>query len=106
MKWRSYQMINEISNEELQRQMETEKLVLLDVREVEEYNEAHIPGSVLIPLGNLESRHQELDKEANVCVICHSGGRSRIACQILENLGFLHVANVVPGMIDWTGDMN
>jgi len=97
--------INEVSNEDLKQIMDNENIVLLDVREVDEYTEAHIPDAILIPLGQLESRYDELDKERNVFVICHSGGRSKMACQILQHYGFQNVANVVPGMISWDGEV-
>lgn len=80
-----------------------EHLHILDVREVEEYDEAHIPGVVHIPLGEVEKRFNELNKEDEIYIICHSGRRSEMAGQTMKKQGFKYLVNVVPGMRDWTG---
>lgn len=93
-----------IRNEELAAKMDqNEPLVVLDVRESAEYAFQHIPGAVSIPLGELESRIGELKKDDQFYVICRTGNRSDIACKTLADHGFEHVANVVPGMSEWTG---
>lgn len=97
---------NYITNDDLLEKLEEERVVILDVRETTEHAEAHIPGSVLIPLGQLEERCEELDRESYIYVICHSGGRSNMACHILEEKGFRTVYNVLPGMSAWTGPTN
>ncbi|MFP3847209.1 rhodanese-like domain-containing protein, partial [Priestia filamentosa] len=76
---------------------------ILDVREREEYEEAHIPGVVHIPLGEVEKRSNELNKADEIYVICHSGRRSETAAQTMKKQGFKNLINVVPGMRDWTG---
>jgi rhodanese-related sulfurtransferase len=77
--------------------------LLLDVREVAEYTEAHVAGSTLIPLGQLAQRLQELgaDKNKPVVLICRSGRRSAQAQTILEQAGFSAASNVEGGMIAW-----
>ena len=77
--------------------------LVLDVREVGEYADAHIAGSTLIPLGQLAQRLQELgtDKSKSVVVICHSGRRSAKALTILEQAGFSAASNVEGGMLAW-----
>lgn len=94
---------NQITNEELEEKINEQNIVILDVRETEEYATAHIPGSVLIPLGQLEDRYHELSEDNDIFIICQSGGRSNEACHILRNNGFTHVYNVLPGMRNWTG---
>ncbi|MDQ0060857.1 sulfurtransferase TusA family protein [Paenibacillus harenae] len=80
------------------------KLVVLDVREPAEYAFEHIPGAVSIPLGELEHRmNQELDSNTAIHVVCRSGNRSDIACQMLSEAGFSKVHNVISGMSGWTG---
>ncbi|MBT2255285.1 sulfurtransferase TusA family protein [Priestia megaterium] len=96
--------IPEISLEEFAKKVENdEHLHILDVREVEEYDAAHIPGVVHIPLGEVEKRSNELNKENEIYIICRSGRRSEMAGQTMKKQGFKNLVNVVPGMRDWTG---
>ena len=96
----------QITNDELEKKLNQNNIVILDVRETEEYSAAHIPGSVLIPLGQLADRYHELDAEEEIYVICRSGARSNEACHILTANGFKRVFNVVPGMCEWTGPID
>ncbi|AUD14805.1 MULTISPECIES: sulfurtransferase TusA family protein [unclassified Planococcus (in: firmicutes)] len=80
-----------------------DSLNILDVREQEEYDEAHIPGVKHIPLGEVENRMNELDQNEEIYIICHSGRRSGIAGDMMAKKGFKTLYNVVPGMRDWTG---
>lgn len=96
---------NQITNDELEEKLIDQNVVVLDVRETEEYAHGHIPGSVLIPLGQLADRCDELNKEETIYVICQAGGRSNEACHILRTNGFAAVYNVIPGMGGWTGDI-
>ncbi|ADU29589.1 rhodanese-like domain-containing protein [Evansella cellulosilytica] len=77
---------------------------IIDVREVEEVEEAKIPGSINIPLGLLEFRIQDLDKTKEYIIVCRSGGRSARATKLLEMQGF-KVINMVGGMLEWKGDI-
>jgi glyoxylase-like metal-dependent hydrolase (beta-lactamase superfamily II)/rhodanese-related sulfurtransferase len=76
---------------------------LIDVREPQEFNDAlgHAPGAVLIPLGQLPQRFQEIPKDKPVAVICRSGARSARATLFLRQNGFDRVANVSGGMLRW-----
>jgi rhodanese-related sulfurtransferase/TusA-related sulfurtransferase len=96
-----------VSNEELKQKL-AEKPVILDVREPMEYAFGHIPGAKLVPLGKLEESIQELEehKGKDVYVVCRTGNRSDMACQILSEKGFTNVKNVVPGMSEWNGPIN
>ncbi len=76
---------------------------LLDVRQPGEYEHAHIPGSILIPLPELPNRSDEIDKEKPVIVYCRSGARSQAASQILKYAGIKHVFNMTGGILDWHG---
>lgn len=96
--------IPEIALAEFQQKVESgENMTILDVREVEEYEEAHIPGVIHIPLGEVEQRSGELKKEDEIYIICYSGRRSETAAQMMRKQGFQTLINVVPGMRDWTG---
>lgn len=81
-----------------------EKLNLIDVREVSEVEAGHIPGIVNIPLGLLEFRMNELDKNTPYIMVCRSGGRSGQATAFLDSYGY-DVTNMVGGMLSWEGDV-
>lgn len=91
-----------VQNDDLLAQLNKEA-ILLDVRESAEFAFGHIQGATSIPLGELESRMNELDKNKTIYVICRTGKRSDLAAQKLANNGFKNVWNVVPGMTSWTG---
>jgi rhodanese-related sulfurtransferase/TusA-related sulfurtransferase len=93
---------NVVNNEELQSKLD-ENIVVLDVREEAEYAFNHISGAKSIPLGELESHLNELNKEDNIYVICRTGNRSDLAAQKLTEAGYKNVFNVVPGMSEWQG---
>lgn len=92
-----------ISNEELEAVLGTDGATIIDVREEAEYIFGHIPNSISIPLGDLESRLSELDKGKKIYVVCRSGNRSDMAASKLAENGFTNVINVVPGMSSWNG---
>ena len=74
---------------------------VLDVREPWEFKQGHVPGAVLIPLGQLSSRLEELNPEVPVAVICASGNRSQSAAALLGQKGFKTVYNVLGGTGAW-----
>lgn len=93
-----------INNAELEKKLDSnENIVVLDVREAAEYAFSHIPNAISIPLGELEERLGELNKENEIYVVCRTGSRSDLAAQKLAEKGFTHVMNVVPGMSEWSG---
>ncbi|MBW7650911.1 sulfurtransferase TusA family protein [Anoxybacillus sp. ST4] len=95
-----------VALDELQRKVENnEQPFILDVREEAEYAFGHIPGAYHIPLGQLETRMNELNKNETIYVICRTGNRSDLAAQQLAEKGFAHVFNVIPGMTEWKGTM-
>jgi rhodanese-related sulfurtransferase/TusA-related sulfurtransferase len=95
---------NIVSNEELERKLEAnDNIVLLDVREAAEYAFNHIPNATSVPLGELEERIGELNKDSEIYLVCRTGNRSDLAAQKLSEEGFTSVINVVPGMSQWTG---
>lgn len=77
--------------------------LLLDVRELEEYQQGHAPNSRLLPLGQLNKRIAELDayRDKPIAVICRSGRRSAQAVELLRQAGFTQVVNVQGGMNAW-----
>ncbi|PLS02527.1 sulfurtransferase TusA family protein [Neobacillus cucumis] len=95
---------NVTKNEILEKKVEdNENIVVLDVREAAEYAFNHIPNAISIPLGELEDRMDELNKDNEIYVVCRTGNRSDFAAQKLAQKGFTNVINVVPGMSQWKG---
>jgi len=94
--------VPEISVEELKaKQDRGDKFVLLDVREPFEYDIASIPGSKLIPVGELPSRMSELDSADEIVIHCKSGVRSAKALRQLQKAGFGKLFNVEGGILAW-----
>ena len=75
---------------------------VLDVRQPEEWDQVHIPGATLIPLGELQSRLSEVPKDKEVVVVCRSGNRSQEGRDILLNAGFENVTSMAGGMNQWS----
>lgn len=78
-------------------------VTILDVRQPAEYESGHIPGAVLIPLGELHDRLNELDHDKKIIAQCRSGSRSRSATEILLSAGFNNVFNMEGGFLAWRG---
>ncbi|TMJ15143.1 MAG: molybdopterin-synthase adenylyltransferase MoeB [Bacillati bacterium ANGP1] len=74
---------------------------LVDVREPWEYEEAHIPGCRLIPLGDVPARYGEIDPKVPVVVYCKSGGRSAKAVAFLLEQGYDRALNLTGGILAW-----
>ena len=77
-------------------------VVLIDVREDSEYAEGHIPGAVLIPLGQIPDRLDEIPQDKTVIAVCRSGNRSGQATNFLQQQGFTNVHNMQGGMNAWS----
>lgn len=74
---------------------------ILDVREPQEWQQVHIPGATLIPLGELSSRVNEVPKDREVVVVCRSGNRSATGRDILRSAGFTRVTSMAGGVTQW-----
>jgi rhodanese-related sulfurtransferase len=94
---------NTTAAEVLARMEAGEELILIDVREPWEYEEGHIPGAQLIPLGLLQAHYDQLDRNAEIILVCRSGNRSGTAAATLAEKGFKDVYNLVGGMLSWEG---
>ena len=96
--------IREISLEDLRRRLEAKDgLVVVDVREKEEYRQGFIPGAISVPRGFLESQIESRvpDKNAEVVVYCAGGVRSAFAAVTLAELGYQRVLSANPGFVRW-----
>jgi sulfur-carrier protein adenylyltransferase/sulfurtransferase len=94
--------VPEITVEELKAQIDGGRTpFILDVREPNEYQICRIPGSMLIPLGEVAARSAELDKDREMVVHCKMGGRSAKAVALLQDRGFTRVRNLKGGILSW-----
>lgn len=87
----SYQ---QISQEEAKEMMDTQDVIILDVREQDEYDSGHIPGAVLLPVGTIDDETAAEvipEKESTVLVYCRSGNRSKTASSALAELGYTNI---------------
>ena len=84
----------------------SEDVVIIDVRDPQEFQQGHIPGAILLPLDQLEDEIAYLiaayDQIINV--YCRSGRRSAIAAEILHDMGYTAVYDL-GGIIDWPGEI-
>ena len=84
----------QISQEEAKEMMDTQEVIILDVREQDEYDSGHIPGAVLLPVGTIdEDTAAEVipEKDSTVLVYCRSGNRSKTASSALAELGYTNI---------------
>jgi sulfur-carrier protein adenylyltransferase/sulfurtransferase len=79
-----------------------DQFTLIDVREPHEFQICRIPGSTLIPLGQLPNRLSELDPNADIVVHCKSGARSQKAVDLLKQHGFKNARNMTGGILAWS----
>ena len=92
----------EITPVELKKKLDAgETPFILDVREPNEYQINRIPGSTLIPLGELPRRYQELPRDREIVAQCKMGGRSAKAMDFLKTVGFTNVKNLRGGILEW-----
>lgn len=84
----------QISQETAKEMMDSQELIILDVREQSEYDSGHIPGAVLLPVGSIDQDTAAAvipDKDSTVLVYCRSGNRSKTASSALAELGYTAV---------------
>lgn len=80
---------------------EQANVLVLDVREVNEYEAGHIPGVTLIPMGEVANRLNEIPKDQTVIVTCRSGNRSGQVADYLRQNGYSNIHNMEGGIIAW-----
>jgi rhodanese-related sulfurtransferase len=105
--------VGEVSAEEVKSKLDSGEIdLLVDVREPAEWNEGHIPGALHAPRGMIEwyadpsyANHKSQLAEArekSVVIHCAAGGRSLLAAQSLQRLGFVNVKSMAGGFADWS----
>ena len=78
-------------------------VVILDVREQDEWDAGHIPGAVFMPMGEVPARLSEIPTDKTVIVQCRSGNRSSQVTDFLVKQGFTNVHNMTGGINAWQG---
>jgi rhodanese-related sulfurtransferase len=79
-----------------------DEVLLLDVREQDEWDAGHIEGSVHIPMAELGARQDELPQDRPIVAVCRSGNRSAAVTQALSKAGY-EAHNLVGGVAEWRG---
>ena len=96
-------MYEQITADVAKKIMDSEKdYIILDVREQTEFDDGHIPGAILLPYTEIESKAEKVfpNKDKLILVYCRSGRRSKIAAESLVKLGYTNVKEF-GGIIDW-----
>lgn len=91
--------ISEVGVADLERAL-VEGARLVDVRELDEYLDGHVPGAVHVALGTVPQHVGAFQGAGTTYVICKVGGRSLRACEFLAQQG-IHAVNVAGGTLDW-----
>lgn len=99
----SYEIISPVEANKL---LADDKVAMLDVRNLTEYNAGNVEGSQHIMVGTLKNRLDEVPTDKKLLVLCQSGGRSAIAAAILKANGFDDVLNVSGGYNNWQVEVN
>ncbi len=96
-------VIAEVTAREVQDQLARgEELVLIDIREQNEWNLGHAAPAIYIGRGVLESQIEaRVPRDARVVLICASGNRSALAARVLNDMGYAHAASMAGGFRDW-----
>ena len=99
---------DEVTVHDLKQALDNPKLRIqvLDVREPDEYQVTHLPGTRLVPLSTLAQRLRELDPNQSYYLHCKAGGRSMKALQFLREQGFKHLKSVKGGITAWSDEID
>ncbi|HEV2207654.1 MAG TPA: molybdopterin-synthase adenylyltransferase MoeB [Verrucomicrobiae bacterium] len=99
---------DEVTVHDMKRALDDPKLGIkvIDVREPDEQQIAHVEGVPLMPMSQLASRYSELDPEKSYYIHCHSGGRSLRAVEFLRGRGFKAVKSVRGGITAWSKEID
>ena len=95
-----------ITSDEAKKMMETQKVIVVDVRTLEEYNEGHIPNAISVPLETIENKAEAKlkNKDDLILVYCRSGRRSREAALKLIEKGYTNGIDF-GGIQDWNAEI-
>jgi adenylyltransferase/sulfurtransferase len=99
---------DDVTVQDMKRALDDPKLGIkvIDVREPDEYEIAHVKGTQLLPMSELQTRLQELNPDQQYYIHCHHGGRSMRVLQFLRQQGFKHLKNVAGGIDAWSVEID
>lgn len=92
--------VKEVDAESYRRQYDGTSHVILDVRNPQEYADAHIPGAINIPMSKLKKKMDVLPNDQAIVCVCRNGLQGREAAFFLQQNGY-KVANILGGMQQW-----
>lgn len=95
--------ITEIRPMEAEGKLKSGEAVIVDVREKDEWDEGHIPGAIHMSRGTIELDIEEKVPDTNALIICHcgGGGRSALAAESLQKIGYKNVRSMAGGFKAW-----
>ena len=95
--------IAEISPQDAAAKLKSSEAVIVDVRDKDEWDEAHIPGAIHLSRGTIELDIEEKVPDPNAMIICHcgGGGRAALATESLQKMGYKNVRNMAGGFKAW-----
>jgi rhodanese-related sulfurtransferase len=95
--------ITEISPQDAATKLNAGEAVIIDVRDKDEWDEGHIPGATHMSRGTIELDIEEKVPDPNAMIICHcgGGGRSALAAESLQRMGYKNVRSMAGGFKAW-----
>jgi len=95
--------ITEISPTDAAAKSKNGEAVIVDVREKDEWDEGHIPNAIHMSRGTIELEVEEKVPDTNAVIICHcgGGGRSALAAESLQKMGYKNVRSMAGGFKAW-----
>jgi rhodanese-related sulfurtransferase len=95
--------ITEISPEEAARRLQDHAAVIVDVRDKDEWEQEHIPNAIHLSRGTIELDIEEKIPDPNTVIVCHcgGGGRSALAAESLQKMGYKNVRSMAGGFKAW-----
>ena len=95
--------IREMPPAELENELRNNALILIDVRERDEFMNGHLPGAQFIPRGFLELQIEGMapDRNQAICLYCGGGNRSTLAARSLQEMGYTRVCSLEGGLNQW-----
>lgn len=99
--------VKSVTNSEFEKLIQSENVIILDVRNPKEFNEGHIPNALNIDYRSDDflKNIKELNKNKTIAVYCRSGGRSKLAAKKLIDSGF-NVFELNKGIMNWSGEIS
>lgn len=98
-------MINSITTFELESLLNAENINLIDVRSNEEFEAGHVKTAINIPLNHILLKSKDFNINETYYIICRTGNKSSIACQLLNYSQDINVVDVLGGMFNWQGEI-